>query len=70
LVDNIEMLRSLNTPGLIIFLDIKGAFDNVPYAALEETLQNPARHVEPEIARWIMHLLRTRRTTANNPHTG
>ncbi len=25
LVDNIEMLRSLNTSGLIIFLDIKGA---------------------------------------------
>jgi hypothetical protein len=69
LVDNIEKLRCSNTPGLIIFLDIKGAFDNIPYKALEDNLLNPANHVEPEIARWILHLLKTRCTTTTNPYT-
>jgi retron-type reverse transcriptase len=70
LVSCIEELKRDILPGIAVFLDIKGAFDNVPHKSLFNILRDPAQGYDPQIATWLVQLLTTWVTSVDNPYTG
>ena len=59
LVDKIEEAMKNEEHALGIFLDIQGAFDNIPHFAIEKALNKTA--AKGMIAKWIMYMVKTRK---------
>ncbi len=63
LLTSLEQLKEQNTPATALFLDIREAFDNVPYDSLFAILENPQRNIDSCITKWLKHLYQTRIST-------
>ena len=68
LVNKIETALKNGNFALGIFLDIEGAFDNIPFKALKNALEATA--AKGNISNWIMHLITSRKLMflLNNQH--
>jgi len=67
-IQPLEMAKQSQSFVSSLFMDIKGAFDNVPYAQLRLELTN--KQVDADIVAWYDSLLLTRHTTATNEKSG
>jgi len=67
-VQPLELAKASRSFIAALFMDIKGAFDNVPYEPLLDELRK--KHVDREVVDWYKTLLLTRRTTATNEKSG
>ena len=62
-VARIERAISKKQFALGIFMDIEGAFDNAPFVAIKNALQE--RGVKSSLIRWVSNMLRTRHASAS-----
>ena len=67
-LSTLENLKRSKKPAIAIFLDIKGAFDNVSYTSLHRGLTK--RGVNSTAVAWYFNLLTERTTFAENPSSG
>ena len=68
LVNKIETALKNGNVALGVFLDIEGAFDNIPFIAIKEALESTL--AKGNISNWILHFISTRKLilNLNNEH--
>jgi hypothetical protein len=64
IVTELEKAKRAKRPTIALFLDIKGAFDNVSFSSLKKALE--LKKTDPRILNWFMTLLQNRTTYAQN----
>ncbi|KAL5247143.1 hypothetical protein ACHWQZ_G019114 [Mnemiopsis leidyi] len=63
LVTKIESALKIGNYSLGIFLDIAGAFDNIPFIAIKRALEKTK--AKGNVSNWILHLIKTRKLKLN-----
>ena len=63
LVSKIESALKIGNFSLGIFLDIAGAFDNIPFTAIKRALEKSK--AKGNVSNWILHLITTRKLKLN-----
>ena len=63
LVSKIEAALKIGNFSLGIFLDIAGAFDNIPFIAIKRALEKTK--AKGNVSNWILHLIKTRKLKLN-----